>query len=269
MNSVSAPDEMTMRQLLDIGQILADSGTIKSFVPERPMEKGIFGFDSRDRRSRPFNLLRSQVIKTIAANKWKIIGITSATPRVGKSFTACNLAASLSRIPNIQTLLFDLDLRRCSVAATFGLPEGIGVNSFLAGEVDTLNAAAQRVEATNLTIYPCHPTADSSAELLSGSRLHDLVAAMRAKPDNVICICDLPPAFANDDAAIILREIDAYLFIVEEGKTTERQARDAINLLKPAACMGAVLNRYRGSVGSDDYGFGYGTSRDYNAYYAS
>jgi hypothetical protein len=32
--------------------------------------------------------------------------------------------------------------------------------------------------------------------------------------------------------------------------------------------MGTVLNRYRGGIGGDDYGFGYGTQRYYDAYYA-
>lgn len=230
--------------------------------------RGVFGFNSRDRRSRPFNLLRAQVIKMMRANDWKIIGVTSATPRVGKSFMASNLAASLSRIPGTQTLLFDLDLRRGSIAGKFNIPEGPGINTFLSGGIDSLDAIAYDIANTGLTIFPSFPTNDSSAELLAGNRLRTLVKAMRALPGNTICICDLPPAFANDDAAIVLREIDAYLLIVEEGQTTARQVRDTIEVLKPAPCIGTVLNKYRGGIGSDDYGFGYGTQKYYDAYYS-
>ena len=229
--------------------------------------RGLFGFSSRDKRSRPFNLLRSQVLKMLSAKDWKVIGVTSATPGVGKSFTASNLAAALSRIPDMKTLLFDLDLRRCTIAETFGIPQAVGLNSFLTGEIDTLENAAYDIAGTNLTVFPCFRGAEASAELLAGSRLRDLIAAMRNLPDKVVCICDLPPAFANDDAAIVLRDVDAYLFVVEEGKTTARQVKDAIEILKPAPCMGTILNRYHGTIGSDDYGFGYGTSRYYDAYY--
>lgn len=231
-------------------------------------KRGLFGFNSRDRRSRPFNLLRSQVTKSLKANGWKIIGITSATPRVGKTFNACNLAASLARIPGLTTLLFDLDLRRSSIAETFGLPEGPGLHSFLSGEIDSVDEVAHQIAGTGLKIYPCFPTDTSSAELLAGNRLRDLVSAMRDLQGNVVCICDLPPAFANDDTAIVLRELDAYLFVVEEGMTTARQVKDAIELLKPSPCMGTILNRYQGGIGGDDYGFGYGTSKDYDAYYS-
>lgn len=231
-------------------------------------QRGVFGFNSRDRRSRPFNLLRSQVLKIMTARKWKIIGVTSATPRVGKSFMASNLAASLSRIPGTHTLLFDLDLRRGSIADIFEIPEGLGINTYLAGDVDKLDAASRDIKGTGLTVFPSFATDHSSAELLAGARFRTLVQAMRGLPDNVICICDLPPAFANDDAAIVLREIDAYLLIVEEGQTTARQVRDTIEILKPAPCMGTVLNKYRGGLGSDDYGFGYGTQKYYDAYYS-
>ncbi len=229
---------------------------------------GIFGFNSRDRRSRSFNLLRTRVMKIMKARDWKIIGITSATPRVGKTFMATNLAASLSRIPGTRTLLFDLDLRRGSVAESFGIPPGLGINAFLTGGIDTLEGAAYRVPETGLTIYPSTPTSDSSAELLAGERMRALVEAMRGLNENVICICDLPPAFANDDTAIVLQAIDGYMLVVEEGITTARQVRDALEMLKPSPCIGTVLNRYNGGLGGGgDYGFGYGGESHYDAYY--
>jgi len=253
---------------LDPRDLLSPNGNALELDSYDSADRGVFGFNSRDRRSRPFNLLRSQVLKIMTARKWKIIGITSATPRVGKSFIASNLAASLSRIPSTHTLLFDLDLRRGSIAEIFGIPEGVGINTYLAGEVDTLYAASREIKGTSLTVFPSFPSDHSSAELLAGARLRTLVQAMRELPDDVVCICDLPPAFANDDTAIVLREIDAYLMVVEEGQTTARQVRDTIEVLSPAPCIGTVLNKYRGGIGSDDYGFGYGTQKYYDKYYS-
>lgn len=232
------------------------------------VKRGVFGFNSRDRRSRPFNLLRSQVIKIMSANGWRKIGITSATPAVGKTFIACNLAASMSRVPDRQTLLFDLDLRRGSVAAQYDLTDQLGLDAYLNGGIDSLAPVARRVVGSNLTIYPSYRVQESSAELLAGSRMKSLVEAMRRLPEDHLCICDLPPAFANDDAAIALEQLDAYLLVVEEGKTTARQVRDAIELLRPAPCIGTVLNRYNGVLGGDDYGFGYWRQGSYDAYYS-
>lgn len=252
---------------LSIGTILTPPDMADSIELENASKRGVFGFDSRDRRSRPFNLLRSQVLKITRANNWKIIGVTSATPGVGKTFVASNLAASLSRIPRQRTLLFDLDLRRGSVGKRFGLEHELGIEGYLAGNIASLDSVAQNIFNSGLTIFPSSPTEDSSAELLAGSRMRMLVQAMRALDEQYLCLCDLPPAFANDDASIVLQQIDAYLLVVEEGKTTARQVRDAIEVLRPAVCMGTVLNRYRSSVGGDDYGFGYWSRRSYDSYY--
>jgi Mrp family chromosome partitioning ATPase len=231
------------------------------------LQRGVFGFNSRDKRSRPFNLLRSQVVKLMRAQGWRRLGITSATPAVGKTFIAANLAASLSRVPEQRTLLFDLDLRRGSVATQYGLPDQPGIETYLSGGLDSLAPVARAVVGSNLVLYPCFPDGASSAELLAGSRMRGLIDAMAALPEDCLSICDLPPAFANDDASIVLGQIDAYLLVVEEGKTTARQVRDAVKVLSPAPCLGTVLNRYNGVIGGDDYGFGYWSQGKYDAYY--
>ena len=261
--SVASP--ATTRPVAAAGPL---AGPIEEVQFADAVQRGVFGFNSRDRRSRPFNLLRSQVIKQMRAQGWRRLGITSATPGVGKTFIAANLAASLSRVPEQRTLLFDLDLRRGSVAIQYGLVEQPGIEAYLAGDIDTLGPVARGVVDSNLILYPCFPTNVSSAEALAGPRMRALIDAMAALPENCLSICDLPPAFANDDASIVLGQIDAYLLVVEEGKTTARQVRDAIKVLSPAPCLGTVLNRYNGIVGGDDYGFGYRSQGKYDAYYS-
>jgi protein-tyrosine kinase len=249
-------------------ELLAPSPAAHELVREDWSERGVVGFNSRDRRSRPFNLLRSQVMKATAATGWRVIGITSPTPRVGKSFIASNLSASLARIPTLHTMLFDLDLRRGSIAEVFDIEGPDGISSYLAGDTDTLDAARWELPGAHLTIYPTYPSDHSSAELLASERMVHMIEAMKSLSEDTICICDLPPVFANDDAAIIVRQIDAYLLVVEEGRSTVRQVRDAMELLKPAPCIGTVLNRYHGGFGGDDYGFGYGRQQGYEAYYS-
>ena len=244
------------------------SGPIQEVKLINVVHRGVFGFNSRDRRSRSFNLLRSQVVKLMKTRGWKRLGITSATPAVGKTFIASNLSASLSRVPDQRTLLFDLDLRRGSVAEQYDLVDQPGIESYLAGDLDTLAPVGRAVAGSSLVIYPSYPVTTSSSELLAGGRMRGLIEAMGHLPDDCLCICDLPPAFANDDASIVLGQIDAFLLVVEEGRTTARQVRDAVKLLAPAPCIGTVLNRYNGVIGGDDYGFGYRNQGGYDAYYS-
>ena len=77
--------------------------------------KGIYGFDSLDARSRAFNMIRAKLHELRAQRGWRLFGVVSATPKVGKSFIAANIAASLSRDPRFETTVVDLDLRRLAV----------------------------------------------------------------------------------------------------------------------------------------------------------
>lgn len=268
MGLSSVSNEPTMLRPSGPDDLLASRVAAHQLTSDDWTSRGIVGFNSRDRRSRAFNLLRSQIMKAATGRRLRIIGVTSPTPRVGKTFVATNLAASLSRIPTLSTHLFDLDLRRGSVAEMFGTESGTGIESFLSGEVDTLAEVRYEVTGTRLSVFPSFVTDRSSAELLASHRMRSLIESMQALPEDTVCLCDLPPVFANDDASIIIGQIDAYVLVVEEGKTTARQVRDSLDVLSPAPCLGTILNRYKGGIGGDDYGFGYGRQSGYDAYYA-
>ena len=234
---------------------------------ERLRESGLYGFDSRDVRSRPFTLLRAQILRIARARGWKIIGVTSPTPKVGKSFVASNLAAALARSPDLHTYLFDFDLRRSTIARNFRLTGDVGISHFLDGTINDLSQVARTIPNEQLTIFPSYTNAAASDELVGSPRMDALITAMRQLPEKTICLCDLPPVFANDDAVIISQKIDAYLMIVEDGVTSRKQLRDSFRLLSPAPCIGTVLNRYNAGLAADDYGYGYGYGKSYGGYY--
>jgi Mrp family chromosome partitioning ATPase len=197
------------------------------------------------------------------------VGIVSATPGVGKSFVSANLAAALSRVPARLTYLFDFDLRRSSIAENFGISPEVGLNNYLAGKIDALSPVAHIPEGERLVILPSISDQTSSAELLAGGRCEALCEAFRSLPAGTLCICDLPPAFANDDAAIMSARLDAYLLVVEDGHSTRSQVKETIEMLSADKCIGAVLNNFNGGVISDHYGYGYGQTGKYSAYYGS
>src|SRR5580704_3276372 len=72
--------------------------------------KRIIAYDKNDKRSRAFDMLRTQVLRTMDIKGWKILAVTSPTPGCGKTFTAVNLAFSIARRSERQVLLADLDL---------------------------------------------------------------------------------------------------------------------------------------------------------------
>lgn len=239
-------------------EVAWDSGVAKA--------RGIFGFDSMDARSRSFNLIRSRLLELQAKKGWRMIGVVSATPNVGKSFISANVAASLSRDPRYQTYVIDLDLRRGSLSNIFGLSPELGVRDYLEGSPGAEVPVAYRLEGERLLIMPTAAGRIHSAELLAGERAQVLLRSMRVSDEKNLFVFDLPPVFANDDAATAMARLDAYIVVAEEGKTTQREVQDAVNHLGEGKLAGVVLNKYRGGMVSEGYGVdeyyaaGYGES---------
>lgn len=219
-------------------------------------DQRIVGFNNRDRRSRAYHLLRVQVGKIMARNNWRMIGVTSATPDAGKTFTSINLAAALAATAGTTVMLCDLDLRRGSIWDTFGNPTDKGLSDYLEGKIDDPAELALRINESKLVVVPTIRSTAPSSELLATDRFRSFIARLRAMPQDVLVIFDLPPVFADDDAIMCMEHLDAYLLVVDHGVSTARQIEEAVRLLSPAPCLGTVLNRYKGGF-ADPYGYGY------------
>ncbi len=226
-------------------------------------EHKIVGLDSRDSRSRAFNLLRTRLANILEGHSPRLVGITSATPAAGKSFISTNLAMSLAKVTEGPVVLVDLDLRRGSVATELGLDAtGGGVGDFLSGDA-TLQDIAVRIADLPLYVLPTQLCTDESAELLVGDRFVGLIGALRRQAANTVVLFDLPPVFANDDAMLSIGHLDGYILVVDSTETSKAHVQEAMSMLSPARCLGTVLNRYTGRM-FEKYGYG---SSAYMKYY--
>ncbi len=237
-------------------------GVVKQLA-DNAISAKLVAADANDARSRPFNLLRSQLMKRLAQDGTHMVGITSVAPGAGKSFIASNLAVSIGQLSNKRVFLIDADLRRASVADIFGIGKAVGLADYLSGKDVRLQEIGYQVGDSNLVVYPAFPAHLNSAELLVGDRFDALIAAVRALAKDAIVIFDLPPVFANDDTILVADKLDGMLMVVEQGVTTKKQLRSAIQLLQPTPILGSVFNRSDGGFG-DPYGY----SGQYGKYYS-
>ena len=230
--------------------------------------RGIYGFDALDSRSRSFNMVRARLMELKLQRGWRMFGVVSATPNVGKSFIAANIAAALSREPSLDTFAVDFDLRRASLSGMFGIEPKVSLASYLAGQPGADVPSAYSLENEDLTVVPTTAGPIRSAELVAGPRAHALLEEIRNMGEDSMAVVDLPPVFANDDALTIMSKLDAYIMVAEEGKTKQRELQDAIGLLGLDRLAGVILNKYRGGMISEGYGFdsyyaeGYPSSAD-------
>ena len=232
-----------------------DDASCWAWDPAIAKSKGIYGFDSLDPRSRPFNMIRAKLHELRTERGWRLFGIVSATPKVGKSFIAANVAASLSRDPRFRTTVIDLDLRRASLTGIFNIDPEVSIRSYLEEERQAdvpVGLCARRRAAGD----PSHDAwAYSFGRVARRPKSAGAVQGYaRRRTTTDLFIVDLPPVFANDDAVTTMARLDGYIVVVEEGRTTTREVKDVVSLLGFDRLAGVILNKYRGGMVSEGYG---------------
>lgn len=213
----------------------------------------IVAYDGKDPHSRSFDILRTEVLRSMDLKGWKILGVTSPTPSCGKTLTAVNLALSMARQPERQVFLADLDLRKPQVAACLGLKCPEGVLGIVEGRVDVDSAIIRaRAGGSRLDVLPTTSTPDSS-DLLSSSAMKMLLRDIARHGQSPIVIVDLPPLLAGNDVISILPELDCVLLVAAIGTSKISEIEECNRHLQTTDVVRFVLNKVPESA--TNYGY--------------
>ena len=198
--------------------------------------------------ARAFDLLRTRLRQTTQEHGWRNIAVTAPTARCGNTFTAVNLALSLSRVPGSRTVLMDMNLRNPGVADAFDMTARGPLREFLAGEVPLGNHMMRASETLALGLNDA-PDANPSETLQDANTSISLQKMRTAlRPDLVIY--DMPPMLGYDDVSAFLPQLDGVLLVSDGTQTMSRQLVECERMLDgQVPLLGVVLNRARkGSV---------------------
>ena len=199
-----------------------------------------------------YKMLRTRMLHRISANNWQSVAITSARTGAGKSLTAVNTAISLAQEQNQQVILVDLDLRRPSVADVLGIRVKYGVVDYLEGK-EPIEKIVTKTSFDRLLILANHRNVDNSSEMLSSSRMKELVRVACDPRNSTIVIFDLPPLLETDDFLAFSPLADAVMLVVAEGETKQTDLHRSAEMISNLDILGIVLNKSRG----DEYPAGY------------
>jgi capsular exopolysaccharide synthesis family protein len=207
-----------------------------------------------------YRALRYTVEHLARASGLRILAISSAGARDGKTTTALNLAGALAQAPEARVLLVEADLRRAMVG------QYLGVNgAALPGLVDaivtpdlTLDQVIQRRPPYNLSVILAGSTPSAPYEVLKSPRLGELLLEARQRFDYVIL--DTPPIVPVPDTRVIGKWVDGFVVVVAADRTPRKLLEEALNLMEPSKLIGLVFNDDPRPLRSFyGYGYGYGT----------
>jgi protein-tyrosine kinase len=204
----------------------------------------IVAYDGKDPRSRPFDVLRTEVLRSMDLKSWKILAVTSPTPGCGKTSTAANLALSMARRPEHHVCLVDLDLRKPQVANVLGLKRHAGVLDVIEGRTDADSATMlARVGGSRLRVLSAIPCPDSS-DLVASAAMRALLNDLRAgHSESRIVVLDLPPLLAGHDAISILPHVDCVLLVAAIGTSKVSEIEECNKYLEGIDLVRFVLNK--------------------------
>ena len=208
-----------------------------------------------------YNVLRTNLQFAAVADRLGSLLITSPSPHEGKSLTAANLSVALAQASQ-RVILIDADLRRPHLHKLFGLSNSVGVTSALLQANLSLNGLLHQTAVPGLRVLTSGPVPPNPSQLLSATRMQELLAGLQMEAD--IVILDSPPATAVADAAILSTYVDGVLLVVDAGSTRRGPARKACEALKQvnARVIGVTLNRMPRGGGDYYYYYRYDSGPD-------
>ena len=210
------------------------------------------------------NYFYEEAIKTLRTNiqftgkNVKTILLTSCYPNEGKSDIAMQLAQEIGKAGK-SVLLIDADLRKSAYVVRYKVKRSVkGLSEFLSGQ-----ASESEIKYTtnfqNVDIIFSGPSAPNPSELLEDPAFGELMKRVRTEYDFVLL--DTPPIMTVIDAAVIAKESDGAVLIVESGRVSYKAAQKALEQIRKSDCkvLGAVLNKV--DIKRDKY------YSDYSSYY--
>jgi receptor protein-tyrosine kinase len=229
---------------------------------QRLAKSGItFSVTERSRIAEEFRIVTRQIVTKAETpgpgGTSRLIMVTSARPREGKTFTAINLALAISSQPDFRVLAVDCDVDRQSMTTTLGIEAEKGFVDLLADDTIDMRDVLLRTDLPNLSVLPAGLKRAGVPELLSSRRMREILAEMAQRYSDRYIVIDAPPCLATSDPSILASLVGQIVFVVEANRTQETEIEESIRLISTCPNISLILNKVEGTA-SDHFGsYGY------------
>ncbi|MBI5787853.1 MAG: AAA family ATPase [Candidatus Schekmanbacteria bacterium] len=190
-----------------------------------------------------YKLLRTHILQRTKSEQLNVLMITGPLPGEGKTLTSINLAISISQEVERAALLVDADLRYPSMHRYFGIRGEPGLVDHLENGVPLSEVLVHPEGLGNLVLLPAGRRISQGLELISSTRMADLVQELKHfYPDRYV-LFDFPPLLSYADALAFAPMVDGIIIVVEAGKTAREDIDRCLHMLKDFPVLGFVLNK--------------------------
>jgi Mrp family chromosome partitioning ATPase len=170
----------------------------------------------------------------------RVIAVTSATRREGKTFCAVNLALSLAEVRRSRVLLLEANPYQPSLASVFGVSKPVCFFEQLEQHKKDFLAPWK---VTELSTYDLHllavdPRSNKMRALEGGSFAHCL-DSLRGAYDYIVV--DAPSVSAGPDIPLLEDAVDGLVFVSRADRSRAKTLRYALDQVSAQDLLGVVL----------------------------
>ena len=189
----------------------------------------------------------------------KVLVVTSAGPREGKSTVTSNLAIAATEFGR-KVLLIDADIRKPRLHDIFHLGNERGLSTILLQMAalngdKSLGGIIRETSVPGLSVLTSGPSISAVTKLLYTAYMRNLLRYFRSEFDLVLI--DTPPVLYIPDARVLGRMADNVVTVIWAGHTTRDAALAAWQRLNEdgSRLLGTILNDWDPKSASRDCGY--------------
>ena len=203
-------------------------------------------------------LLENTRREDAAAERLRLIMVTSAVPGEGKTFCAINLAMSIAAEIDTSVLLIDADVVRPSLLQRLGVRSDKGLLEVLADPHMDLSRVILKTNVPKLSIVPAGAPNAVSTELLASDGMERLLVSLAEDCADRVVIFDTPPLLLTNEAEVLASRVGQVVLVVEASATPRKAVVQALRALEDCPHVMTVLNKANRPARRLGYGYGYG-----------
>lgn len=232
----------------------ADAGPLSRYVIDHPFS----------RYAETMRNIKVSIDLARLSREVKVIGIVSSLPKEGKTTVSANFA-HLTAFTGKRVLLIDGDLHTRSLTKELDPTAKSGLLEALKSP-QSVGHHIRRSAETGLDFLPSFAVTRmvNSADIMASKAMADLLTLLRNEYDYIVI--DLAPVMPVTDAKAISHLIDAYVYVIEWGRTTRTALQESMSSSEgiQKKVLGAVLNGANPKMLKRIEGY---KGSHYNAYY--
>ncbi len=186
-----------------------------------------------------YRALRTNVLSAVEKAGKKVILVTSADSKEGKTLTTLNLSIMIAKTGK-KVLLLDMDLRRGLLHKSFELERSPGVVDVLRDHLP-LTDAIIKTSTVNLWFAPAGSVEKNTSELLHGMDLENFFGSVMDQYDYIVL--DTAPVLRVTDTVILAScPLVCVIYVAHANRTAKATIKYSLDMLGDVHIIGMIIN---------------------------